>query len=210
MDFFVDWLVDRFISITPIHRHSLLEQRFSTFVPFCTTLHDPTIGSITRSNWRWRHHQLLTDWEARCDVMWQTLVRDSGWTEGLFQVCKRCTLEFCPLSRTAYHWLLHCLNGLTDKQQDLGGYPTHATRHHLMYHWWYKYHWLRNTVLEKKACRGWFWFWPWYRWKAFFKNQNPPQTPRSQSFIIYCSYSLALSFTISMLNASQHVCYLPV
>lgn len=48
--------------------HILFKSVFLNIRPLNTTLHGPLIGSTTGRNWQLCHHQLLPDWEARCDT----------------------------------------------------------------------------------------------------------------------------------------------
>lgn len=61
---------------------------FLAFVPCCTTLHAPSIGSTTGSN-----NNVIASFQiGRSDAMWQKPVKDSRQAGGLFQACQKCML----------------------------------------------------------------------------------------------------------------------
>lgn len=47
---------------------------------------------------------------------------------------------------TSYHITCHISDHTAGQQVSRG--PSSTTRHHLLYHWWSPYYWLKNTALE--------------------------------------------------------------
>lgn len=85
-------------------------------------------------------------WIGKPDGTQLILVRELGWSGGLFWVSKKGTLELWPSNQASYCCLLVLLPG----SSSLGQWKSeHTTRHHLKYHQWYKDHWLRNAGIGR-------------------------------------------------------------
>lgn len=101
----------------------------TVFVPRCTTLHDPHIGSMSTSNWRWCHCQLTSG------------LGGLGWTGGLFFCMWKALSD--KLSCLMLLAALHCWSCC---QAVRSGGSTFATRHSQCHQ--YEYHWLKNATLD--------------------------------------------------------------